>query len=60
MNGYTRSCSGTDPVGSTVQYRCLSGYDLVGDADSICLSNGNWSGIKPTCQRGECTPVVIC
>ena len=35
----------------TVTYFCNEGYDLYGDANRTCQSNGQWSGIQPECIR---------
>lgn len=38
-------------VGTTVFYRCDSGYKLVGRTEQVmCLSSGVWSGFPPTCE----------
>ena len=37
--------------GDTVAYFCNKGYNLTGDANRTCLSNGQWSGIQPECIR---------
>lgn len=36
-------------VGSVSNYTCVEGYRLVGRAERVCLQNGSWSGIVPTC-----------
>ena len=41
--------SSNTTVGSTVIYTCLEGYDLVGEAERVCLNNGTWSGRVPSC-----------
>ena len=53
-NGYTRSCSDTDPVGSYVNYYCYNGYALIGGLRSRrCQSSYNWTGTEPRCLRSE-------
>ena len=37
--------------GDTVTYFCNEGYNLSGDANRTCQSNGSWSGIQPDCTR---------
>ena len=37
--------------GETVSYYCELGYELLGDANRICLESGELSGIKPECIR---------
>ena len=37
--------------GDTVTYFCNEGYNLTGDANRTCQSNGSWSGIQPECIR---------
>ncbi|XP_063811364.1 complement decay-accelerating factor-like isoform X4 [Pseudophryne corroboree] len=43
--------------GSTVTYTCNIGYRLESKIDTIiCLANGDWSHIPPTCAVQECPP----
>ena len=48
-------------VGSTVDYDCISGYDLIGSSTTTCLPSGRWSADTPSCRPVECgdpgTPV---
>ena len=44
-------------MGSDVYYYCNSGYTRYGSSYSTCLSSGNWTGTKPTCQKSEYTIV---
>ena len=37
-------------VGSTATYRCNTGYNLVGNRQRTCRSNGQWSGEEPICE----------
>lgn len=37
--------------GSVVQFSCFPGYEMSGAAETECLSNGQWSGDVPTCER---------
>lgn len=32
-------------------YACNEGHSLVGNNTRTCLTNGNWSGSEPECQR---------
>ena len=43
--------SGTT-FGSTVTYRCNSGYMRSGVMTRMCKANGQWSGITPNCTGG--------
>jgi hypothetical protein len=36
---------------SKVTYTCDEGYELIGRANRYCQSNGQWSGVTPSCQR---------
>jgi hypothetical protein len=36
---------------SRVTYSCNDGYELVGRANRYCQSNGQWSGVLPSCRR---------
>lgn len=48
--------TGTSP-GSTAQYVCFDGYQLIGDANRECQNDGTWTGSEPICQ-GELAKVV--
>ena len=48
-NGQFDHTAGT-ALGQTTNYRCNTGYNLVGDITRTCQSSGNWSGTAPTCQ----------
>ena len=37
--------------GHVVMFDCDPGYELYGDAQVMCLNNGNWSFKLPQCQR---------
>lgn len=37
-------------AGSLVTYICQEGYRLIGVAQRICLDNGSWSGVAPSCN----------
>ena len=38
-------------VNSTATYSCNSiGYQLIGEATSVCSVNGTWTGTVPSCQ----------
>ena len=36
--------------GDTVTYFCNKGYQLIGIESRTCQSNGEWSGIQPSCN----------
>ena len=48
-NGSVNHTAGTT-VGQTANYRCNTGYGLVGDSNRTCQAIGNWSESAPTCQ----------
>ncbi|CAG2181064.1 unnamed protein product, partial [Oppiella nova] len=35
---------------SRITYGCNDGYELVGRANRYCQSNGQWSGVLPSCR----------
>ena len=42
---------GNTIVNSTATYSCNSiGYQLIGEATSVCSVNGTWTGTVPSCQ----------
>lgn len=42
-----------------VEYKCNSGYDLVGEERRLCLSVGLWSGADATCIKLSCGPPPV-
>lgn len=48
LNGAGRS------YGSIVQYECSPGYERSGHPVLLCMSNGTWSDVVPTCSRKQC------
>uniref|UniRef100_A0A3Q3VWX1 Beta-2-glycoprotein 1 n=1 Tax=Mola mola TaxID=94237 RepID=A0A3Q3VWX1_MOLML len=45
----------TDNVyGSTINYTCHKGYNLIGAHTAECLANGSWSAPVPECKSVEC------
>ena len=40
--------------GSTVDYSCNDGYELVGRQQRTCRSTGRWSGSLPVCSPVDC------
>ncbi|XP_019850127.1 PREDICTED: CUB and sushi domain-containing protein 3-like [Amphimedon queenslandica] len=49
VNG--RRVLGTTLEGDTVRYFCRQGFELVGNRERVCQSNGQWSGQLPLCSR---------
>ncbi|KAM3932341.1 CUB and sushi domain-containing protein 1 isoform 2-T2 [Leptodactylus fuscus] len=39
---------------SLLRFSCEMGYTLLGSMERICLSNGSWSGIQPSCEAVSC------
>ena len=39
----------TVTYGSTVNYSCISGYNIVGNPTRTCTVNGKWSDNPPQC-----------
>ena len=58
----TTAANDTYSVGAVVQYRCETGYTLVGIATRICQLSGQWSGALPRCdgERPCCFISVDC
>lgn len=48
LNGGGRS------YGSIVRFECAPGYKRTGHPVLICMSNGTWSDVVPTCTRKQC------
>ena len=49
-NGTVTLVNGSITLNSTVKYECRMGLQLVGSANRICQSNGQWSGQEPRCE----------
>ncbi|XP_053395851.1 sushi, von Willebrand factor type A, EGF and pentraxin domain-containing protein 1-like [Mercenaria mercenaria] len=45
--------------GDVVEYKCNTGYDLVGQARRLCLSVGQWGGADATCIKINCGPPPV-
>ncbi|XP_078678989.1 clotting factor C-like [Branchiostoma floridae x Branchiostoma belcheri] len=45
-------------VGSQLTFRCNDGYRLVGGAQIICLYDGQWNDVLPTCVRVCSLPAI--
>ncbi|CAG5134438.1 unnamed protein product, partial [Candidula unifasciata] len=43
-------------VGGIAEYKCNSGFLLIGNASRECLNTGQWSGKEPFCANVFCTP----
>ena len=50
-NGNIDLVNGGTTFNSTAMYNCRSGYHLVGMANRVCQSSGQWSGSTPRCDR---------
>ena len=47
---------------STAQYSCAQvGYELIGNSQRVCTSNGTWGGTTPYCQcmYYQCTYMLL-
>ena len=44
---------------SIARYSCSFGFELIGNDQRVCQSNGNWTGTIPTCQR-KCYLMYMC
>ena len=42
--------TGLSIEGDIANFTCYIGFKLVGDAERVCQSNGQWSGMNPACQ----------
>ncbi|KAL1421547.1 hypothetical protein MTO96_022986 [Rhipicephalus appendiculatus] len=55
-NGVVDVPPGKQGVNSKAEYRCNTGYKLVGVAERVCQADGTWSGQEPHCQpHGDVT-----
>ncbi|XP_052243416.1 uncharacterized protein LOC127853188 isoform X4 [Dreissena polymorpha] len=58
LNGYFTKAKTT--FDSSVEYTCITGYDLNGNNTIVCLEYGNWSELRTRCEIKNCynTPIV--
>lgn len=52
-NGSVLTPTGTT-LNASANYRCDSGYTLVGIATRVCGTDGSWSGTEPVCEAVDC------
>ena len=38
--------------GEFISFSCNRGYWLNGPSERLCLNNGSWTGVQPTCKFG--------
>ena len=53
-NGTITLVNGSTTLNSTVKYECRMGFQLVGSANRICQSDGQWNGQEPMCESKLC------
>ncbi|XP_077497502.1 P-selectin-like [Amblyomma americanum] len=53
--GNDRSSAESFKIGSTVQYRCVSGHIVQGESLRTCQATGRWTAEVPQCVYVECT-----
>ena len=44
---------GIPSFGDTCNFMCNAGYEIVGGSLSTCQSDGSWSRINVTCDKGN-------
>lgn len=49
----------TYSFGALITFTCDKGYNLVGEADNICLGDGTWSEPYPNCELIHCPELEI-
>jgi hypothetical protein len=49
-NGQIDVLDQTTAFQSVVQYKCIDGYILEGEASRTCKADRSWSGIQPVCR----------
>ncbi|KAI8496261.1 carbohydrate binding [Branchiostoma belcheri] len=50
---------GSNSYGDEVYFRCVPGYNLVGDSPLTCQYDGTWSGTFPTCIEAAVCPHIL-
>ncbi|XP_052238572.1 integumentary mucin C.1-like [Dreissena polymorpha] len=58
LNGYFTK--GETTYDSSIEYKCITGYNRIGNNTIVCLENGNWSQLMTKCEIKNCkdTPTV--
>ena len=49
-NGFVNYTSGIS-YGDSATYHCDAGYTIIGDNQTVCQINGQWSAFTPVCAR---------
>ena len=50
-DGTIEGCTGIE--GSSIAYKCATGFQLIGNDTRTCTPSGEWTGIAPRCDRSE-------
>ena len=50
--------TGLSVEGVIANYTCDVGFELVGNVERVCQSNGLWSGMNPACQGMNLSKVI--
>ncbi|XP_055950896.1 P-selectin-like [Argiope bruennichi] len=46
--------------GAELRYVCIDGYEMIGSSNIICIMDGKWTDIPPTCKRIHTITRVLC
>ena len=38
-------------INSVIEHHCLPGFERDGPFERVCLEDGYWSGVEPSCQK---------
>ncbi len=53
-DGTAHYVNGSTHLSSVVRYACDRSHSLYGDEERVCLPNGLWSGVAPSCSEIRC------
>ncbi|XP_072019512.1 sushi, von Willebrand factor type A, EGF and pentraxin domain-containing protein 1-like isoform X5 [Amphiura filiformis] len=53
-NGQVLPVQITYDIDQTITFQCNNGYQLFGSPSAVCLADGSWSEVTPTCQTVSC------
>ncbi|XP_056449044.1 complement component C7 [Gadus chalcogrammus] len=59
INGFVLDPKDVYLVGKKLEYRCITGYHLVGNAIIECMEDQTWSQRPGTCEASNCVAAVL-
>ncbi len=60
MISYNMGTASPRPVNTVATYTCDTGFTIDGGTVQVCVIEGRWNGLAPTCQRKFCNSCTVC